>query len=108
MPFLRMTPAPGDEHSGLPSSSYQFATHTSVTCEVRPHLRGSGATNYEAGVRRSWRDGRFSTNGTLFHVNTLLHWAVMTATLCGPGGVRAVIAENLLLKQQLIVLRQRR
>ena len=23
-----MTPAPGDEHSGLPSSSYQFATHT--------------------------------------------------------------------------------
>ena len=30
---------------------------------------------------------------------TLLHLAVMTATLCGPGGVRAVIAENLLLKQ---------
>ena len=27
MPFLRMTPAAGDEHSGLPSSSYQFATH---------------------------------------------------------------------------------
>ena len=26
---------------------------------------------------------------------TLLHLAVMTATLCGPGGVRAVIAENL-------------
>ena len=39
---------------------------------------------------------------------TLLHWAVMAATLCGPGGVRAVIAENLLLKQQLIVLRRRR
>ena len=35
---------------------------------------------------------------------TLLHWAVMTATLCGPGGVRAVIAEHLLLKQQLIVV----
>ena len=34
---------------------------------------------------------------------TLLHLTVMTATLCGPGGVRAVIAENLLLKQQLIV-----
>ena len=30
---------------------------------------------------------------------TLLHLAVMTARLCGPGGVRAVIAENLLLKQ---------
>ena len=39
---------------------------------------------------------------------TLLHWAVMTATLCGPGGVRAVIAENLLLKQQLIVVRRPR
>ena len=39
---------------------------------------------------------------------TLLHLTVMTATLCGPGGVRAVIAENLLLKQQLIVLRRRR
>src|SRR5262245_39885192 len=37
---------------------------------------------------------------------TLLHLAVMTAKLCGPGGVRAVIAENLLLKQQLIILRR--
>jgi len=39
---------------------------------------------------------------------TVLHLAVMTAKLCGPGGVRAVIAENLLLKQQLIVLRRAR
>src|ERR1700687_3778367 len=39
---------------------------------------------------------------------TLLHLAVMTAKLCGPGGARAVIAENLLLKQQLIVLRRAR
>src|ERR1700726_1500380 len=39
---------------------------------------------------------------------TLLHLAVMTAKLCGPGGVREVIAENLLLKQQLIVLRRAR
>ena len=38
----------------------------------------------------------------------LLHVAVMSAKLCGPGGVRAVIAENLLLKQQLIVLRRAR
>src|SRR5580700_6890366 len=37
-----------------------------------------------------------------------LHLAVVTAKLCGPGGVRAVIAENLLLKQQLIVLRRAR
>ena len=28
---------------------------------------------------------------------SLLHLAVMTAKLCGPGGVRAVIAENLVL-----------
>src|ERR1700737_2278555 len=39
---------------------------------------------------------------------TMLHLAVMTAKVCGPGGVRAVIAENLLLKQQLIVLRRAR
>src|ERR1700716_4562517 len=38
----------------------------------------------------------------------LLPLAVMPAKLCGPGGVRAVIAENLLLKQQLIVLRRAR
>jgi putative transposase len=38
----------------------------------------------------------------------LLHLAVMTAKLCGSGGVRAVMAENLLLKQQLIVLRRAR
>jgi len=38
----------------------------------------------------------------------LLHLAVMTARLCGPGGVREVIAENLVLKQQLLVLRRRR
>src|ERR1700726_2781929 len=39
---------------------------------------------------------------------TLLNLAVMTAKLCSPGGERAVIAENLLLKQQLIVLRRAR
>jgi putative transposase len=38
----------------------------------------------------------------------LLQLAVTTAKLCRPGGVRAVIAENLLLKQPLIVLRRRR
>src|SRR5262245_12593228 len=38
----------------------------------------------------------------------LLHLAVTAAKLCEPGGVRAVIAENLLLKQQLIVLRRGR
>src|SRR3954447_2570876 len=38
----------------------------------------------------------------------LIGFAVMTAKLCGRGGVRAVIAENLVLKQQLIVLRRGR
>ena len=33
---------------------------------------------------------------------------MVTAKLGGPGGVRAVIAENLVLKQQLIVLRRGR
>jgi len=33
----------------------------------------------------------------------LLHVAVIAAGLCGPGGVRTVIAEHLLLKHQLIV-----
>ena len=37
---------------------------------------------------------------------TVLHLAVTIANLCGPGGVRAVIAENFVLKQQLIVLRR--
>jgi transposase InsO family protein len=39
---------------------------------------------------------------------TLLHLAVVTAKLCGRGGVRAVIAENLVLKQQLVVVRRAR
>ena len=39
---------------------------------------------------------------------TLLHLAVVIAKLSGPGGVRAVIAENLLLKPQLMVLRRGR
>ena len=38
----------------------------------------------------------------------LFHLAVVAAKLCGSGGVRAVMAENLLLKQQLIVLRRAR
>jgi hypothetical protein len=38
----------------------------------------------------------------------LVHLAVVTAKVCGPGGVRAVIAENLVLKQQLLVLRRGR
>ena len=32
-------------------------------------IRPDTTTNYEAGLRRSWRDGRFSASGTLFHVD---------------------------------------
>jgi hypothetical protein len=41
-------------------------------------------------------------------VFALLQLTVMTAKLVGAGGVRTVIAENLILKQQLIVLRRAR
>ena len=38
----------------------------------------------------------------------VIHLAVTVAKLLGPGGARAVIAQNLLLKKQLIVLRRPR
>src|SRR4026209_350802 len=41
-------------------------------------------------------------------LTTLLHFAVVTAKLSGPGGGGAVIAENLVLKQLLIVLQRGR
>ena len=31
-------------------------------------IRPDTTTNYELGLRRSWRDGRFTASGTLFHV----------------------------------------
>ena len=37
-----------------------------------------------------------------------IHLVVTVAKLLGPGGMRAVVAENVLLKQQLIVLRRPR
>ena len=57
------------------------------------------------------RDARRLTYAASHMMNvwlTLLDLAVVTAKLCGPGGVRAVIAENLVLKQQLLVLRRGR
>jgi hypothetical protein len=38
----------------------------------------------------------------------LLHVTVTAAKLCGLGGVRAVMAKNVALKQQLIALRRGR
>ncbi len=32
-------------------------------------IRPDTTTNYELGMRRSWRDGRFTASGTLFHVD---------------------------------------
>jgi putative transposase len=54
-------------------------------------------------VRLSYADPQMSNL-----LIALLHLAVVAAKLCGAGGVRAVIAENLLLKQQLIVVRRAR
>jgi hypothetical protein len=36
------------------------------------------------------------------------HLMVTMATLLGPGGLKAVVAQNLLLKQQLLLRRRRR
>ena len=41
-------------------------------------------------------------------VLVVIHLGVTAAKLLGPGGMRAVVAENVLLKQQLIVLRRPR
>ena len=37
--------------------------------EEQALIRPDTTTNYELGVRRSWRDGRFTASGTLFHVD---------------------------------------
>jgi hypothetical protein len=58
-------------------------------------LRGAGRLSYAASRMKDF-------------LLTLLHLAVLTAKLCGSGGVRAVIAGSLLLKQQLSVLRRGR
>src|SRR4029453_16925553 len=60
-----------------------------------------------ATLRGMWRLSYADSRMTDF-LFTLVHLAVVTAKLCGPGGVRAVVAENLVLKQQLIVLRRAR
>ena len=58
-----------------------------------------GLGNVAEGPALTYADSR--TNNPLL---PLLHLVVMAAKPSGPGGVRAVIAENLVLKQQLIVL----
>ena len=57
-------------------------------------IRPDTTINYEAGVRRSWRDGRFSANGTLFHVDWediqvtgLTSFSSQPITLNGGGAV---------------------
>ena len=57
---------------------------------------------------RGTRRLAYADSGMTDFLLTLLHLAVVTAKLCGRGGVRAVIAENLVLKQQLVVLRRAR
>jgi hypothetical protein len=43
---------------------------------------------------------------TIFTLLALL--IVTVATMLGPGGVKAVVAQNLLFKQQLLMVRRRR
>ena len=57
---------------------------------IRPDI----TTNYEVGVRRSWRGGRFSASGTLFHVDWediqvagLTPFSAEPITLNGAGAV---------------------
>ena len=57
-------------------------------------IRPDTTTNYEAGLRRSWRDGRFSASGTLFHVDWediqvagLTPFSAEPITLNGSGAV---------------------
>ena len=65
----------------------------------------------ESGIEATSRGARRSTYADP-HMRdlllALLHLAVVTAKLCGSGGVRAVMTENLLLRQQLIVFRRAR
>ena len=57
-------------------------------------IRPDTTTNYELGVRRSWRDGRFTASGTLFHVDWediqvagLTPFSAQPITLNGGGAV---------------------
>ena len=62
--------------------------------EEQALIRPDTTTNYEAGMRRSWRDGRFSASGTLFHVDWmdiqvagLTPFSAQPITLNGAGAV---------------------
>ena len=57
-------------------------------------IRPDTTTNYEVGMRRWWRDGRFSASGTLFHVDWkdiqvagLTPFSAQPITLNGAGAV---------------------
>ena len=57
-------------------------------------IRPDTTTNYELGLRRSWRDGRFTASGTLFHVDWediqvagLTPFSAQPITLNGGGAV---------------------
>jgi len=41
-------------------------------------------------------------------LNLLIHWLTTLARLLDPGGIKAVLAENLLIKQQLLVIHRSR
>src|SRR6266851_6321605 len=92
-----------DSHS---SSRFVFAFDEARRCASR--ISDSLAESRVGPTLRGARYLTYAVSRMKDLLLTLLHLAVMTAKLCGPGGLRAVIAENLLLKQQLIVLRRAR
>ena len=52
-----MTPAPGDEHSGLPSSFYQFATHRPGRVpDASTRQRPRGVQPHRLGLQHATRD----------------------------------------------------
>jgi hypothetical protein len=61
-----------------------------ANCKTRERLLG---------FRRSCQDGAVRDLTVL-----LLHLLAIVARLAGPGGARCVVAESLLLKQQLLIL----
>ena len=77
------------------------AVRLEVLLTYRPRFTFNGHANFLAPVRLEFPI--LSLTPGLRHLILF-----MTATLCGPGGVRAVIAEHLLLKQQLLVLHRPR
>src|SRR5262245_39252427 len=79
--------------------------HTTITIDVAKSVFQVAVSSRHGSVEA---ERRLSRDRLLTYFVTPPHLAIVAARLCDPGGVRAVIAENLRLKRQLIVLRRAR